>query len=301
MKVAISGGTGFIGKHLTEYLHSQDHEVIWISRSRKLTQSNVTLFTWSELEEDPHLLEGVDAVVNLAGESINQLWTAAAKKRILESRLNVTRAIARVVEGMNRKPEVIVNGSGMSVYGSSETDTFDETSPHRLTDYLAEVVEKWEEEADGIQGARVVKLRVGLVLGSDGGALPKMLLPYRLFAGGRLGSGRQWISWIHVEDMARLIAFCIMNRDMMGPVNAVGPHPVTNRGFGKTAGRVLRRPDWFPVPGFLMKGILGELSVLLLEGQRVIPAKALDHGFVFTYPDLENALAHLTNSRAREK
>lgn len=294
MKIAIAGGSGFIGQHLIKDWLRNQHEVVLISRKRQeSTDKLLTSVTWNELKSNPDRLEGVDAIVNLAGESINQRWTAEAKRKILQSRLETTGQIADVVARLEKKPSVVVNASGMSIYGLSETATFDENSEHVHDHFLSDVVEEWEWAADQIPDTRVVKVRVGIVLGLDGGAFPKMYLPYRLFAGGKVGSGRQWLSWIHVEDMVGLINFCIENGEVTGVVNATAPHPVTNDQFGRTIGKVAGRPHWMPVPGFVMKLIFGELSVLLLEGQKVLPRKVMEHGFTFRYPVLEGALRQL--------
>lgn len=293
LKIAITGGTGFIGQHLVQHLLDQGDEPIVITRQARTSSTSIQYVTWDALDQDPALLDGVDAIVNLAGESINQRWTAAAKERILRSRVRAAEAIARLVTRLDHKPAVVVNGSGMSIYGSSLDATFDEHSPAHITDFLAAVVEKWEQAADSIQGCRLVKLRVGLVLGMDGGALPLMLLPYRLGAGGRIGSGRQWLSWIHIDDMVRAIRHAIVDESIQGPLNGTAPEPVTNDQFGRIVGKVLRRPHWFPVPAVLFRVLFGEMSMLLLEGQRVLPKKLQEHGFQFNYPSLEQALSAL--------
>lgn len=246
--------------------------------------------TWHELVEEPSKLAGVDAIVNLAGESINQRWTDEAKARILGSRVDAAEGLARAVALLEAKPKVVVNASGISAYGFSESETFDESSRTVETDFLASVVRKWEAAADRIPVDRLVKLRVGLVLDREGGAFPKMAMPYRLFGGGPVGSGKQWISWIHLEDMVRLIMFCVDEDRMSGPVNASAPTPVTNDEFGRALGKAMGRPHWFPVPSFLMKAAFGELSALLLEGQRALPRKALDSGFTFRHPTINAAM-----------
>lgn len=294
MKIAIAGATGFIGKHLTSYYVKQGAEVILISRNDfKPQQPGVQAITWDALHAKPERLEGVHAIVNLAGETINQRWTQAAKERIVQSRLTVAANVARIVQQLANKPKVVVNASGMSIYGISETETFDEYSPAQVSDFLSSVVEKWEQAADQITGTRVVKVRVGIVLGRDGGALPKMALPYKLFVGGRIGSGRQWMSWIHIDDMVGLIDYCIRHEDIIGPVNATAPNPMRNSAFSQTLGKVMRRPSLFPVPAFFFKLLFGELATLLLDGQRVIPRVLLDHGYEFRYPELEQALAEI--------
>lgn len=293
MKIAITGGSGFIGKRLITYWLSQGHELMNISRSSSKQVPGVRTITWDELERNTELLKGLDAIVNLAGESISQRWTQAAKTRIIQSRLHAADQIAKLVARMNPKPKVVVNASGMSYYGISETETFDERSPYRLTDFLASVVKQWEAAADLIQGTRIVKVRVGLVLDNKEGAFPKMALPYKLGVGGTVGSGRQWHSWIHIDDMVRMIDFCVQNEDIIGPVNATAPNPVTNKQFGRSIATVMRRPNLFPVPALMMKVMFGELSVLLLEGQKVIPRVLQEHGFQWHFPWLTDALEDL--------
>ncbi|OCT11928.1 TIGR01777 family protein [Paenibacillus pectinilyticus] len=293
MKIAITGGSGFIGRRLITYWLGQGHELINISRSSTKNIPGVRTVTWDELQSNPNQLGGLHAIVNLAGESISQRWTAAAKKRILKSRLSAAERVAQLVAHLDPKPQVVVNASGMSIYGTSETATFDEQSPHRATDFLAEVVEEWEQAADLIRGPRIVKVRVGLVLDRKEGAFPKMALPYKLGVGGTVGSGRQWLSWIHIEDMVRLIDFCVQNEAIVGPVNATAPHPVTNKEFGRVLAKTMRRPNLFPVPAFMLKLIFGELAVLLLEGQKVIPRVLQQHGFTFRFTTIEGALADI--------
>ncbi|WP_274649198.1 TIGR01777 family oxidoreductase [Paenibacillus humicola] len=297
MKVAVTGGTGFIGRALVKALLERGDEVLVISRQTGASLAdpqNLHRITWSMLEAAPSGMEGVDAVVNLAGESINQRWNDAAKALILQSRLDAAERIGNAVAALANKPSVVVNASGISIYGTSESETFDERSAPNITDFLSEVVKHWEAAADIIDVPRLVKVRVGVVLGTEGGAFPKMALPFRLFAGGRVGSGKQWLSWIHIRDMTRLLLFCIDNPRMEGPVNAAAPVPVTNDQFGRALAAAMRRPYLFPVPAFVMKAIFGELSVLLLEGQRVVPGKALEAGFEFRYPTIESAIHQLT-------
>lgn len=299
MKIAIAGGTGFIGGYVVDYLLEQQDEVIIISRScdRSKQQNNsLQCVTWEELENNTDALEGLDAIINLSGETINQRWTQRAKQRIRQSRIDVTQRVARIVAKLHNKPEVVLNGSGMSIYGTSLTDEYNESSPHRTNDFLASVVEDWEQAADQIQQVRIVKLRIGLALGMHGGALPKMAMPYRLGVGGRVGGGKQWLSWIHIHDMARLIRYCIEHQQITGPVNCTAPKPVINDEFGRALGKALKRPHYFPVPEWTMKLVFGEMSELLLKGQKVIPQKLLGHGFSFTYPELDEALQQLKTS-----
>lgn len=293
MKVAIAGGTGFVGRHVIQYFLERKDSVVVISRNkRKSEQSLVRYATWSELEKSTMALSGVDAIVNLAGETINQRWTKEAKERILRSRLESVSKVADIIGRMDRKP-VLINASGISIYGYSETSSFTEESDLQVVDFLSDVVDKWEAAAEQIPDTRVVLLRVGIVLGNDGGAFPKMSLPFKLGFGGRIGSGKQVLSWIHIRDICSLIHFCIKQEEIEGPVNATAPHPVTNDEFGRTLAKLMKRPYIFPVPAFVMKLLFGELSALLLKGQRVYPEAALHQGFQFEYPVLDRALAQL--------
>ncbi|MBH5317466.1 TIGR01777 family oxidoreductase [Paenibacillus sp. GSMTC-2017] len=297
MRVAIAGGTGFIGKALTNALLKRGDQVWIITRSRSVKAIHIhrmlRFVTWSELEVDSSQLEGCDAIVNLAGESINQRWTTSAKDRILHSRQWAAAKVATLMESLSQKPSVVINASGISAYGISQDEVFDEDSKTNVTDYLSEVVQLWEEAADRISVDRLVKLRIGLVLDRKGGAFPLMILPYRLFGGGKIGTGKQGLSWIHIEDMIGLILYCLDNDKMRGAVNASAPEPVSNNTFGQAIGHALGRPHWFPVPALLMRTFFGEMSTLLLDGQRALPKKALDNGYVFRYPTVKGALSQL--------
>lgn len=300
MRVAICGGTGFIGSALSEHLLKNGHEVTVVTRRLPPDHKHdprLVLYTWDEIASHPELMEGMDALVNLAGSSLSQRWTAKAKESIIRSRLTTVAAVAKLVEELHIKPGVVIQASAIAVYGTSWTDTFDENSPKRVMDFPSDVVSRWEDAADSIQGVRLVKLRIGVVLGNQGGAFPIMRLPYRLGVGGKIGSGRQWLSWIHLEDIVRLIEFCMTHPEAEGPVNATAPEPVTNDQFGQAVGRAYHRPHWFPVPAVMMKAVLGEQSLIILEGQRILPAKALELGFKFRYPRLQGALRDLANEQ----
>lgn len=249
--------------------------------------------TWDELERDSSPLESLDAIVNLSGESINQRWTASAKKRILHSRLWTAANVATLIKSLSNKPSVVINASGISAYGISQDEVFDEYSKTNVTDYLSEVVKQWEEAADSIPVERLVKLRIGVVLDAKGGAFPIMALPYRLFGGGKIGSGQQGLSWIHIEDMIGLILYCLDNETMRGPINASAPDPVSNDAFGRAIGHAMGRPHWFPVPSILMRLLFGEMATLLLDGQRAVPKKAQDNGYIFRYPNVQSAMRQL--------
>lgn len=297
MKVVICGGSGFIGRELTEYWLQQGHQLISVGRrlpENKLTHPGLSYLTWDSLEANPEAAEGADALVNLAGASLSQRWTPKGKKAIMQSRLETVTAAGKLLQALEHKPQVVVQSSAVAIYGTSLQDTYDEASPARVVDFPSEVVKTWEAAADeAYPGVRLIKLRTGVVLGNESGAFPKMKLPYSLGFGGRIGSGKQWLSWIHLTDIVRLIDFCVLHPELAGPVNATAPQPVTNEQFGRMIGKVYHRPHWLPLPAFVLKTAVGELSEILLEGQRVLPAQAVNHGFTFTYPTLQPALEQL--------
>ncbi|MGO4543581.1 TIGR01777 family oxidoreductase [Paenibacillus sp. 2TAB23] len=296
MRVAIAGGTGFIGSALKEALLNRNDEVWIISRSHSKNEPKrpgLNRLTWDELEAVPSLLEGLDAIVNLSGESINQRWSTAAKQRVMDSRITAAARVSELAQSLKHKPPLVLNASGISAYGISADGSFDETSATNVTDFLSEVVQKWELAADSIPAKRLVKLRVGVVLDKKEGAFPLMAMPYRLFGGGKIGSGKQWLSWIHLTDMTRMLLFILDHEDINGPINGCSPDPVTNDTFGRAIGKAMGRPHWFPVPAFVMRTLFGEMSTLLLDGQRAYPRKSVDHGFTFRYPTVDSAMNEL--------
>ncbi|WP_051318303.1 epimerase [Cohnella thermotolerans] len=408
MRVMICGGTGFIGTALSKALLDRGDEVWIVTRQLPAAPAAGFLYvTWEEWSDNPGRWNGIDAIVNLAGESVGKRWTEETKRRILISRTQTALHISDIVRRMDDPPKVLVSASGISLYGHSHspilrgkrrarpkpgreappeepmasvtadlagirgftpgrpegrekgveraeeapfgsagldgTDRpasgsepdgsdveqllrsmrlageegsdwpaserervertaaygwFDESSPANPEDFLGSTVVAWEEAVDRIPVERIVKLRISMVLGRKGGSFPLLRLPYRLFAGGRMGSGTQGFPWIHLKDMVSLILFSLDNPALSGAVNAVAPDPVNNDQFGRTLAKVTRRPHWFHVPASLLKLVLGEQSVLL-HGQHAYPRKALDHGFVFAYPRLEDALREVTGSSAR--
>lgn len=292
--ILITGGTGFVGSALTKYLTSLGNEVFILTRSNKKTnERKVHYVQW--LAEQEIELPPIDAVINLAGESINGRWTEEKKKAILNSRLKVTENLLQLVQKMPQKPEVWVNASAIGYYGTSESEVFTERTTSAGTDFLAEVVRAWETKASEASelGCRTVITRFGLILGRNGGVLPQLSLPYRFFAGGTVGSGSQWVSWVHIEDVVWVIQKAIEDNDYRGPVNVTSPNPVTMKEFGQVTGEVMHRPHWLPAPSFTFKLLFGEMSMLILKGQQVIPEKAVNLGYVFKFPHLKEALHDL--------
>jgi uncharacterized protein len=294
MKIAITGGTGLVGKALSRKMINSGHEVFILTRNNASSNSslNPKYVSWLNEGDQPEFeLEGIDAIVNLAGATINSRWTDDYKRKILDSRLQATSEVKGIIKKLIKKPEVLVNASAVGFYGTSLTEEFTEQAPAG-NDFLAETVEKWEGAASQAEdlGVRVVLCRFGVILDKHGGALPRMVLPYKLFGGGKIGSGKQWLSWIHIQDAVSGIMFAIDNKDLKGPVNFSAPSPVTMDQFGKTLASVLQKPHWMPVPSFMLKMLLGEMSILVLEGQQVRPEKLLSAGYVFRFQNLKEAL-----------
>jgi uncharacterized protein len=255
MKITITGGTGLVGKALAVELAKEGHEILILTRNanRKNNLENCRFIQWLNKGDNPSQdVEGTDIIINLAGESINSgRWTAEQKKKIKNSRLHVTENILKIIRQLNKKPAALINASAVGIYGTSNSKIFTENSIETGHDFLAETVYAWEHtamKADSDFGIRTVLCRFGIILDKYDGALPRMALPYQLFAGGTVGSGDQWVSWIHLKDVVRGIIFCMKNERLRGPVNFTAPHPVTMKEFGKTLGTVLNRPHWLAVP-----------------------------------------------------
>lgn len=297
MKIAIAGGSGFIGNKLSNLFISEGHEVSILTRKEKSTAKDVSYVKWLHNGATPEKeLENIDVFINLAGVSINDgRWSEKHQKQIYDSRMEATDELLRIISKLPKKPAVFINASAIGIYPVSLDNEYTEASIYTPNDFLGRTVDDWEKKAKlvGQYGTRTVFMRFGVVLGDDGGALPLMVLPYKLFAGGTVGSGKQWVSWVHVADVVRAIAFAVKNDNLNGPVNITSPNPVNMRDFGKTIGVVLSRPHWFPAPSLLMKVALGQKSKLVLEGQKVLPKVLLKEGFEFSFPTLEKALKDL--------
>lgn len=297
MRVLITGGTGFIGRHLASSLISDDHEVIILSRdpTRAKPVAGAKAVAWDGKSADGwgELADGAGAIVNLAGESIGGgRWTDSRRKAIVESRVNAGRAVMQAIDAAKVKPGVLIQSSAVGYYGPRGDELVTEkASPG--TDFLSRVVWDWESSTAGAQrmGVRRVVLRTGLVFGLDGGSLPLMLLPFRFYvAGGPLGSGKQYVPWIHLADEIGAIRFLMANEQASGAFNLSSPNPVTYKEFASTVGEVMGRPSFMPAPSFAIKAVLGDMSTLVLTGQRQIPERLLEMGYVFQFPELEPAL-----------
>lgn len=295
MRVIVTGGTGFIGPKLCERLVAKGHDVIALTRdashSRDHVHPNVRVASWAEGASWEGFVDGAGALVNLAGETIAQRWTAPAKRRIAESRLNAAARLRAAVEKATQKPAALVNASAVGYYGPHGDEVLDESAPAG-DGFLARVCVDWEAAARSFEplGVRVAMLRTGVALGTAGGALAKMLPPFKAFVGGPLGSGSQWMSWIHRDDLVDLYVFAIENPAVSGPVNATSPNPVTMRDFAIALGHALHRPAFLKAPAAAIRLALGEMATAVLDGQRVVPKKALDLGFAFRFPDVLAAL-----------
>ena len=296
MKITISGASGFIGRRLLKVLGDGGHSLHAFSRHAGTNlPAGVALSVWDPMKGPPPKasLEEADAILHLAGEPVAQRWTDEAKRRIRESRVAGTHQLVEALAALPRTPSVLVAASATGYYGSRGDEVLDE-SASPASGFLPEICVAWEREAQAAEslGLRVVRIRIGLVLDPRGGALQRMLPPFRLGAGGRLGSGRQWMSWIHLADLVDLFRFVIDN-PVGGAVNGVAPQPVRNLDFTRHLARAVHRPAWFPVPELALKTLFGEMGSVLLESQRVVPRAAEAAGFRFRFPELGPALADL--------
>ena len=299
MKIAIAGGSGFVGQAITQLLLAEQHDIYILTRhiAKQSPHEQLTYVQWlNELDQPEKMLEQTDVFINLAGESLNSgRWTAQRKKDILNSRLAATKEINRIISVLKKKPHTLLNASAVGYYGTSITGTFTEQDYPAHQDFLSETVTRWEQEAEKANqyGVRTVLMRFGVILGKEAGALPRMTLPYKLFVGGTIGNGKQWLSWIHIDDVVKATLYCLHTKTIQGPVNFTAPEPETMKSFGKCISTVMKRPHYFPVPSPLLQLLLGEMSILVLEGQKVLPKQLEQHGYTFSFPDLVGALHDL--------
>ena len=299
MKIAVAGATGFIGQALVAHLGAAGHRVVrLVRRGADASRGDVT---WDPAKGvlDPAALDGVQAVVNLAGEPVAERWTADRKRRIKSSRVEGTTLIAKTLVGLARPPRVLVNASAIGIYGDRGDEVLDESAKPG-TGFLADVAQAWEASAAPAveRGIRTVLARFGIVLGAAGGALEKMLPPFKLGAGGRLGSGKQWMSWVTLDDVVAAIDYAITSDRVIGPVNVVAPHPVTNADFTHELGAALHRPSVATVPAFALRFAYGEMGeAVLLASQRVVPAALERAGFLFKHTILGDALKQIPLGR----
>jgi uncharacterized protein (TIGR01777 family) len=298
-KIIITGATGLIGRKMISRLIEIGDEVTVFTRSidkaQKVIPGTVHFINW-DFKSDvwKQHLKGKDAVINLAGENLmHKRWNEEHKKNIRASRILSTRALVNAIEELSDKPKVFITASAVGFYGNSEVEV-DETSPAGKG-FLAEVVRDWEKESEPLEeiGVRRAVIRIGIVLDKNEGALAKMVLPFKLFLGGPLGSGTQWMPWIHIDDLVNLFLFVIYNENVEGVINGVSPKPVRMREFAKAIGLVLKRPAIFSVPSVILNLILGEASNTVLEGARVMPVRILNYGYKFQFDEIYLALRNL--------
>ena len=298
MHIVIAGGSGFLGSALTRALATSGDDVTILSRQTTPAtspQPHVSYVRWTPDGSSgawKHSINGATAVINLAGESIAaKRWSAAQKQKLRDSRLLATRSLTTAIRQADRPPAAFISGSAVGYYGNRGEETITEASAPG-TDFLAGLAKEWEAAANDVASVtRVALVRTGIVLDRKGGALPKMLPPFQMFVGGPLGSGRQYMPWIHKEDWVRLVSWIVTADGARGPLNATSPSPVTNAEFSKALGRALKRPSLLPAPEFALRIALGEMAdALLLSGQRALPVRATDLGFSFRYSNIDEAL-----------
>jgi len=296
----VTGGTGFIGKPLCQGLIDQGHYVTIVTRNMEkaasLFHGRITLV---ESLNTLSAHDAFDAVINLAGEPISQRWSAKSQAEMLNSRMRMTGELIAFMTRASHKPSAFISGSAIGTYGTDEATTFTEETPASkdiVGAFPREICEQWEAIAKAAEdlGIRTCLLRTGIVLETDGGALAQMLFPFEFGLGGPMGNAKQWFSWIHRDDLIRLIIHLLNNESMHGAVNATAPEPVTNKVFSRALGKAMRRPAILPLPAFQVKLLFGNMGeTLLLAGQKVLPEKALQHGFRFHYPSIDAALQHI--------
>ena len=297
MDITLTGATGFIGRRVVDNLLRDGHRLTILSRHARVGENpRYVVCDLTKSAPPPTAFEGAQSVIHLAGEPVAQRWTAEVKERIRSSRVDGTRHLVDAIRKLDRKPEVLISASAIGIYGDRGDEIITEASPPG-NGFLEQVSIEWEREADRAQqfGIRVVKPRIGIVLG-HGGAVSKMMPPFRLGLGGKISSGRQWMSWIHIDDMAGLIQFALDHSNVAGPLNATSPHPVRNADFTQTLAAALHRPAIFSVPPFALRVLYGEMAGVLTGGQKVVPQAALDAGYAFHFAELHAALENVLAS-----
>ena len=308
MKIAVTGATGFVGTRLVERLIDEGHDVKVFTRDAQKAKrvfaaakykSSIEFVAYTPMESGDWQKEvsGCDRVANLAGEPISERWTAERKQRILNSRKLGTRKLVEAIAQADPKPTALVSGSAIGYYGTSESAEFFETSEPVENDFLSQVCQAWEAEANKAKdaGVRVAIIRTGIVLGDGGGAIAKMLTPFKLYAGGPIGSGRQWFSWIHIDDLVSLYLKALLDSSMQGVYNGTAPNPLRMKAFCETIGEVLDRPSWLPVPDFAIEALLGDGAVVVLKGQKVLPERTQATGFSFDYDEAKDAIKQVVS------
>jgi len=303
-KILITGGTGMIGRRIVNELCREGAYVKLLTRdiekAKSIFEKNYTVeaLKWSSYENPLSLkdvMEGTDAIINLAGANVgDRRWNKKFKEVLYNSRIDTTKLLIDTIRICKDRPKILISASGVGVYGFRGGELIDENSTTG-DDFLAKLCRDWENEAmKAVEfNLRVVIVRTGLVMDKNDGALKELLTPFKLFAGGKLGSGKQWFSWIHIEDIVRMYLFALVNDKLVGRVNGTSPNPVTNKQFAKTLGRVINRPSLIPVPAIALKIAVGEFAKNLITGQKAVPVKAIKAGFEFRFPELKDALENL--------
>jgi uncharacterized protein (TIGR01777 family) len=294
MNILITGGSGFIGRSLCKRLKQDGHQLVLLTRTpNKIAKSFKAIKCLSELNGD----EKFEVVINLAGEPIaDKNWSQAQKQIITQSRLEITQTLVNYFKSVEHKPKLFISGSAIGYYGNKQAELAVDESMQGDQSFSSQLCQQWESIAMQAEqsGVRTCLLRTGIVLGHSGGALAKMLPAFKFGLGGKIGDGKQWMSWIHIEDLVGIILFCIEHESLKGPINATAPQPATNKQFSQTLGKALNRPTFISMPAFVIKTLLGEMGqALLLEGSRVLPTKILNAGFNFQYRDLEGAILNV--------
>jgi len=301
MKIAVTGATGFVGSRLVARLVDEGHDIKVLTRNLakaqkvfaadKFKPAEYVTYTPTDSGNWQTEISGCDGVINLAGEPISERWSAERKKRIIDSRQVGTQKLVEAIAKAKQKPSVLVSSSAIGYYGTSETAEFFETSEPAENDFLSKVCQAWEASARKAKdaGVRVAIIRTGIVLG-DGGAIAKMITPFKLYAGGPIGSGQQWFSWIHIDDLVSLFMKALLDPSMHGVYNGTAPEPVRMKDLAQTLGEVMDRPSWLPVPDFAIEALLGDGAIVVLKGQKVLPERTQASGFSFDYTEPKAAL-----------